>query len=50
MKTGTTALTWIVGVLLIVLLLEYAPRLGGGLLLVLVLWLALKSEPIIRRS
>jgi hypothetical protein len=43
------ALTWVIGVLLIVLLLEYAPRLGGGLLLVLVLFLALKSTPLIRR-
>jgi len=43
------ALTWVVGVLLLVLLLEYNPRLGGGLLLVLVLYLALKSEPLIRR-
>lgn len=43
------AFTWIVGVLLLVLLLEYSPRLGGGLLLVLVVFLALKSEPLIRR-
>jgi hypothetical protein len=50
MSRGTTALTWLVGVLLIVLLLEYAPRLGGGLLLVLLVWLALKAEPVIRRS
>lgn len=38
----TTAAVWLVGVALLVMLLEFAPKLGGALLAVLVVFLALQ--------
>lgn len=40
--TGTAAVTWLVGIGLLVTLLEFAPKLGGTLLAVLVVYLALQ--------
>lgn len=40
--SGQAAAVWGVGILLLVVLLEFAPKLGGALLAVIVVYLALQ--------
>ena len=40
--SGVTAAVWVVGIVLLVVLLEFAPKLGGSLLAVIVVYLALQ--------
>jgi hypothetical protein len=42
MTATAKAAMWVVGVMLVVLLLEYAPRVGGAVLLLLVAYLAIE--------
>lgn len=37
-------LLWVAGAIIVVMLLEYAPKLGGGLLLVLTVYLAYEAR------
>lgn len=43
MKPGVQAGLWLAGVVFVVMLLEYMPRAGGAVLLLLVVYLAVKA-------
>jgi hypothetical protein len=43
MTSGAKAALWLVGAIVTVLLLEFAPKIGGALLLLLVTYLAIEA-------